>query len=399
MTVSGDYPEKRVCITGAGQSKVGRPSDKSAIALTVDACLAAIADAGLRPEEVDGLATYPGGVANGAGFAPVSATAAMFALGLKPTWIAASTEGHAHMGAIICAIEAIASGLCRHVLVFRTVAEASARQRARHAAVIGGGLNMAARVWDGQSWTVPYNALSASMLYGLYGTAYFAKYGATSEQLGAIAVNSRLMAALNPNAIYREPITIDDYLASRMISTQLRVFDCDTHIDGSTALLLSHRDAARDLRQPPIVIESMGMGISGFGEGRHTGDFTALPADAVAKMLWSRTELKPRDVDTAQIYDGFSILTLLWLEALGFCGRGEAASFVEGGTRIGLTGELPLNTSGGQLSAGRFHGYCHTYEACQQLWGRAGERQVKDAGVCAVSNGGFGYGALLLRRD
>ena len=116
-------------------------------------------------------------------------------------------------------------------------------------------------------------------------------------------------------------------------------------------------------------------------------------------MLWSRTDLKPSDVDTAQIYDGFSIHVLMWLESLGFCGRGEAAAFVEGGRRIGLDGELPMNTSGGQLSAGRFHGFGHIHEACQQLWGRAGERQVKDARVCAVANGGFGFGALLLKRD
>jgi acetyl-CoA acetyltransferase len=156
---------------------------------------------------------------------------------------------------------------------------------------------------------------------------------------------------------------------------------------------------ARDLARPPIEIEAMGMSLGGLGFGLHTGDFTALPADKAGAMLWSRTDLGPADVDVAQIYDGFSILTLLWLEALQLCGRGEAAAFVEGGARIGLDGELPLNTSGGQLSAGRFHGYGHTYEACLQLWGRGGERQVKDAKVCAVANGGFGYGALLLKRD
>jgi acetyl-CoA acetyltransferase len=116
-------------------------------------------------------------------------------------------------------------------------------------------------------------------------------------------------------------------------------------------------------------------------------------------MLWSRTDLKPADVDVAQIYDGFSIHCLMWLESLRFCGRGEAASYVEGGTRIGPDGELPMNTSGGQLSAGRFHGFGHTYEACLQLWGLAGERQIKDAQLCVVANGGFGFGALLLKRE
>ncbi len=390
-----EYAEKRVCISGAGQSAVGRPSRKSALQLTLDACLAAIEDAGLTPGEIDGLTTYPGPVGEG-GFSPVGATETMIALGLQPRWVGASTEGHAHMGAIFSAIQAIASGMCRHVLVFRTVAEASARMRARESSLMGGpGRSRATR---GNAWAAPYNALSAGNIYALYAQAYFAKYGATSAQLGAIAVNGRNMAALNPNAIYREKITLDDYLASRFISTPLRLYDCDTHIDGSTAILLSHRDTARDMKRTPIEIEAMGMSIGGLGIGLHQGDFSSLPADKAGEMLWSRTDLRPKDLDVAQIYDGFSILTLLWLEALQICKRGEAAAFVEGGTRIGLTGDLPMNTSGGQLSAGRFHGYGHIFEACTQLWGRAGERQVPGAKLCAVANGGYGYGALLLKR-
>jgi acetyl-CoA acetyltransferase len=392
-------PEKQVAITGAGQSEVGRPSNRSALQLTVDACLAAIADAGLTPADIDGITTYPGRAGDSGGFSPVGSTEAMLALGMDPVWVGASTEGHAHMGAIISAVQAIASGLCRHVLVFRTVAQATARARARTSTLLGAGAGGAARVDGANAWTVPYDALSPINIYALYAQAYFDKYGATAEQLGAIAVNGRAMAVHNPNAIYRKPLSLDDYLASRLISSPLRLYDCDSHIDGSTAILLSRRDVARDLAQPPILIEAMGMSIGGLGYGLHRGDFTALPADRAGAMLWSRTDLTPADVDVAQIYDGFSILTLLWLEALQLCGRGEAAAFVEGGRRIGLGGELPLNTSGGQLSAGRFHGYGHSYEACLQLWGKAGARQVKDAKVCAVANGGYGYGALLLRRE
>jgi acetyl-CoA acetyltransferase len=391
------YPEKQVCITGVGQSEVGRPSSRSALQLTLDACLEAIADAGLTPADIDGLTTYPGPSQDAGGFSPVGATETMLGLGLNPIWVGASTEGHAHMGAIISAVQAIASGLCRHVLVFRTVAQASARTKVRHSTVMGGGPD-AGRARGANAWTVPFNAYSAGNIYALYAQAYFDKYGATSEQLGAIAVNSRQMASRNPNAIYRTPITIDDYLASRVISSPLRLYDCDTHIDGSTAILFSRRDVAKDLARPPIEIEAMGMALGGLGFGLHQGDFTTLASERAGAMLWSRTDLKPSDVDVAQIYDGFSILTLIWLESLGLCGRGEAAAFVEGGSRIGLDGELPLNTSGGQLSAGRFHGYGHTYEACLQLWGRAGERQVRDAKVCAVSNGGYGYGALLLKQ-
>jgi acetyl-CoA acetyltransferase len=392
-----ELPEKKVCITGAGQSDVGRPSERSALQLTIDACTRAVADAGLSLRDIDGLTTYPGKAGDSGGFSPVGGTETMLALGIDPIWVGASTEGHAHMGAIISAVQAIACGLCRHVLVFRTVAQATARLRSKASTLLGG--ESASRVDGPNSWSLPYGAVSPVNGWALYAQAYFEKYGATQAQLGAVAVNGRKMAALNPNAIYRKPLSLDDYLSSRMISSPLRLYDCDSHIDGSTALVLSHRDAARDLPREPIAIEAISMALGGIGAGLHVGDFTSLPAEKAGAMLWSRTDLKPRDVDVAQIYDGFSILTLMWLEALQLCGRGEAAAFVEGGVRIGLDGELPLNTSGGQLSAGRFHGYGHTYEACQQLWGLGGARQVEGAKVCAVANGGYGYGALLLRKQ
>ncbi|WP_334183094.1 thiolase family protein [Novosphingobium sp.] len=391
MTV---HAEKLVRITGAGQSLVGRPSARSALQLTLDACAEAIADAGIALDEIDGLTTYPGPAGDGSGFSPVGATEVMLASGMRPIWVGASTEGHGHMSAIFSAIQAIASGMCRHVLVFRTVAEASARMIQAGAK----GASSPARAMRGNMWSAPFLALSPANTYALYAQAYRHRYGMTEAQLGAIAVNSRAMASLNPNAIYRKPISLDDYLDSRLISSPLRLYDCDTHIDGSTAILLSHRDAAGGLARDPIEIEAMGMALGGLGVGRHVGDFTSLPAEGVGKMLWSRTDLRPGDVDLAQIYDGFSILTLLWLETLGLCGQGEAARFVEGGSRISLKGQLPLNTSGGQLSAGRFHGYGHLHEACLQLWGKAGARQVARARTCLVANGGYGYGALLLKR-
>lgn len=394
------FPEKHVCITGIGQSEVARPSSKTPIALTVDACLAAIADAGLTPADIDGITTWPGPVQEPKGFSPVGSTEAMFALGLNPTWVGASTDGHAHMSAIFSAIQAIASGLCRHVLVFRTLGQASVMAASKltsgQANLIGG---KGERVSGGLAWNVAYNAISAANIYGLYAQSYFDEFGATSRQLGAIAVNGRAMAAHNPNAVFRKPLTIEEYLESREICSPLRLYDCDVPVDGSTALLFSAKDASRDLGRPPIEIEAMGMSIGGIGLGLYQGDFTHMPSDRAGEMLWSRTDLKPKDVDTAQIYDGFSIVTLMWMESLKLCGRGEAAAFVEGGSRIGLGGELPLNTSGGQLSQGRLHGYGHTYEACLQLWGRGGGRQVKDAKVSVVCNGGFGYGALLLKCD
>ncbi|MDE8652716.1 thiolase family protein [Novosphingobium album (ex Liu et al. 2023)] len=392
-----DLPEKLTCITGAGQSEVGRPSSRTALQLTADACLQAIADAGLKVSDIDGVATYPGKSAEGGGIAPVSPAEAAAVLGIDPRWILASGEGFSHMAPIFNAITAIACGLARHVVIFRTVAQATARLASRQSTLMAGERN--ARIEGNNAWTVPFNALSPINTFALYAQAYFDKYGATSEQLGAIAVNSRRNAAHNPNAIYRKPLSLEDYLASRVISSPLRLFDCDSHIDGSTAIVVSHRDAASDLRNPPLHIEAMGMAMGGLWVGKFAGDFTHLAADKAGAMLWSRTDLTPGDVDCAQIYDGFSIHVWLWLEALGMVGRGEAAAFVEGGRRIAIDGELPLNTGGGQLSAGRFHGYGHIHEATVQLWGRGGGRQVQDARTCLISNGGYGYGAMLLRRD
>ena len=389
--------ETRTCITGAAQSEVGRPSTRTALQLTADAMLAAIADAGLKPSDIDGVATYPGKFAEGGGIGPVSTAEAAEVCGFVPKWVLSSGEGHSHLSPIFHAAMAIAAGLARHVVVFRTVAQATARLASRQSTLMTGGRG--SRVDGNNAWTVPFDALSPINLFGLYAQAYFDKYGATSEQLGWIAVNGRRNAQHNPNAIYRKPLSIADYLASRVISSPLRLYDCDSHIDGSTAIVLSHVDAAKDMPNPPLHIEAMGMSAGGLWVGRVSGDFTSMEADRAGDMLWQRTDLTPRDVDCAQIYDGFSIHTLMWMEALKLVGRGEAAAFVDGGTRIAIDGELPLNTGGGQLSAGRFHGYGHTFEACVQLWGRGGGRQVRDPRTCLVANGGYGFGAMLLRRD
>lgn len=391
-----DRAEKQVCITGAAQSEVGRPSQRTALQLTLDACYAAVADAGLRMDQIEGIGTYPGKMSEGGGIAPVGTTEAAFALGIKPWYVISSGDGHSHLGPIFAAAMAIANGLARHVLIFRTVAQATARLASRQSTLLSGGRD---RVDGNNAWSVPFGAVSPVNTFALFAQAYFDKYGATAEQLGWIAVNGRRRAAQNPAAVFRKPLTIDAYLASRVISSPLRLFDCDSHIDGSTAIVLSHVDAAKDLKNPPLHLESIGMALGGLGAGVFEGDFTGWGADRAGEVLWSRTELKPKDVNCAQIYDGFSIHTWLWLEALGMVGKGEAAAFVDGGTRIDLDGELPLNTGGGQLSAGRFHGYGHIHEACVQLWQRGGERQVPGAKTALVACGGYGFGAMLLRRD
>jgi len=390
------FPEKQVAITGIGQTRAARPSPKSGLSLTIQACREALADAGLAAADVHGVSTYPGMRDDGLGFSPVSIAEVRHSFGMHLDWYSSANQDSAgHMSALFNAINAIAAGMTDHVLLFRTVTEATARLQSPEALTFGGG---AKRVWGMWSWPGAFNATSPATWYALYAQRHFQLYGTRPEQLGQIAVNGRRMAAHNPNAIYTKPLTIDDYLASPVISSPLRMLDCDAPIDGSTAIVLSRVDCAKDLRNPPLRFEAIGSSIARGGVTR-ADDFTSFGAEDAAAMMWSRTTLRPKDLDVAQVYDGFSVLTLHWIEALGLCGKGEAGAYLEGGTRIGLDGELPMNTSGGQLSAGRFHGYGHTHEACVQLWGRGGGRQVKDARAVAVSNGAFGHGCFVLVRD
>jgi acetyl-CoA acetyltransferase len=386
------YYEKDVAIVGIGQSKVARPASVSALSLTLDACLEAIQDAGLTAADIDGISCYPGMRDDDSGHSPVLLSEVRHALGVNARWYAApNTDSPGHMSAFFEAINAIAVGAARHVLVFRSIYEASARLKVKEALVVGKS-GRARGLWE---YAAPYNALSPATWYALWAARHFHEYGTTSEQFGWIAVNGRRMAALNPNAVYTSPLTLEDYLSSRIIATPLRIYDCDVPIDGSTAFVLSHASAARDTRNVPVRFEAIGTAIPSRSFYRPES-FTSFCMEAAASMMWSRTDLRPKHVQVAQIYDGISVLALYWLEALGFCRKGEAGSFLEGGARIALDGELPMNTSGGQLSAGRFHGFGHVHEACIQLWNRGGARQVRGASVCVVSNGNYGNGCMLL---
>jgi len=206
---------------------------------------------------------------------------------------------------------------------------------------------------------------------------------------------------LNPNAVYRDPLTMDDYLGARMISTPFGLYDCDVPCDGAIAIVLSHADAAPDTRRrDPLRIEALG----GQTVERWSWDQGFLDHEPLikgaAEALWARTDLKPSDVNVAELYDGFTFNCMCWLEFLGFCPVGEGGRFVEGGARIALDGELPLNTHGGQLSGGRLQGFSFLHEACVQLWGEGGARQVpRDPRVAVVSSGGGAPGgAILLAR-
>jgi acetyl-CoA acetyltransferase len=386
--------ERRAAITGIGQSDVGRRLGRDPLELTLDACLAAIADAGLTRRDINGLATYPGAMGGAPGFSGAGIAEVQDALRLELDWFSGGIEVPGQLGSVINACLAVACGLAKHVLCFRSVWESTA-QGAGSRAPIGGGAGEGGgrpprAVGTMMEYTLPFRAYSAANWIAMFAQRHFHEYGTTREQLAQIALNARKNAAGNPKAVYRDPMTLEDYFAARMISTPFCLFDCDAPVDGATAVIVSSAEAARDLRRPPLRVEAVGTALHGRPSWDQFDDLTTMAARDAGAMLWKRTELTPRDVDVAELYDGFSFITLSWLESLGFCGKGESGPFVEGGKRIALDGELPLNTNGGQLSGGRLHGYGFLHEACVQLWGDGGARQVPGAPRVAVAAAGGG---------
>jgi acetyl-CoA acetyltransferase/uncharacterized OB-fold protein len=393
---SNDRFEHRAVLSGVGRSRMGRRLMVDPLSLAVDACVAAVEDAGLSLEDIDGLSTYPG--AGGMGMSEGGTTAIEEALRLHPTWINGGGDLPGPGGSVIAAAMAVAAGLCRHVLCFRTVLEstfATLVAQGKIATPRGGGRVSGPM----QEWRAPFGALSAANWIAMNANQYLHRYGAPREMLGLIALNGRANAARNPAAIYRDPMTMDDYLSARPITSPFGLYDCDVPCDASIAVVVSAADVAGDLPHPAVRIEAVGTQILervSWDQGTLTHEPQVIGQSA---HLWSRTDVRPSEVDLALVYDGFTFNAISWIEALGFCDFGEAFDWLDGGRRIAIDGELPVNPHGGQLSEGRTHGFGFIYEAIQQLRHDAGERQVREARTAVVtSGGGTPSGVLLLRR-
>lgn len=380
-------------ISGVGQSAVGKFIDRSPLLLTLDAVKEALDDAGLTPADIDGVSTWPGRLETSLEMGPVGCDELIEAMRLNVTWYNGAYETAAQFSAIGDAVAAVKAGWARHVIAFRTVCQGSARRKpdefrsARPEGVTGAMAN-----------TLPFNAYSAANWIAQFASRHFHDYGTTREQLGQIAINARRNGALNPKAIFRKEITMDDYMSARMISSPLCLYDCDTLSDASTVVIVSAADTAKDCKNIPIRIDSVAQKLP----GRYTWDQPVEPACyPTGRRLWELSDYSVKDVDIGQLYDGFSFLTLQWIEALGFCPIGEGGRYLEGGHRIARTGEFPINTNGGQIAAGRTHAFGYVREAVRQLRGQAGETQVeKDMKVAVTGAGGGPLSmAMLLVRD
>lgn len=381
--------EHRVALTGVGRSAFGRRLGRTPLALSVEAARGAIDDAGLDASEVDGLCAYPGttglpGVSDG------GVRGLEQALELRPTWHCGAAEVPGQAGVVVAAMLAVAAGLCRHVLCVTSVSATALPRLRADGERIGG---------EGQ-WRLPFGAVSPAHWIALHASQYMERYRAGREALGWIAISARAHAARNPAALHRDPVDMADYLAARSITSPFGLLDCDVPCDGAVALVVSALDRARDLRHPPVRVDAVGTQMAE-PQSWDQGTLTHQPnLFGPAAHLWSRTSLRPADVDVALLYDGFTFNALCWLEALGFCGVGEGGDFVAGADRIGPGGVLPLNPHGGQLAAGRSNGFDNVGEAVLQLRGGADARQVPGAEVAvATSGGGIPAGCLLLTTD
>ncbi|MFT5034061.1 MAG: acetyl-CoA acetyltransferase [Bermanella sp.] len=393
--------EHKAIISGAAQSQVGRRLMRGELDLTLEACLRAIEDAGLSRDDIDGLASYPGKMGSPAGFSGPGTPTVQDSLRLQLNWHRAGPEGAAQYSPIIDAVAAVAAGYARHVLVYRTVTEASAQKGGRSGIGLDGGGSGVPRMDGELGQMLPFGAFSASNWVAWHCQRYMHEHKMSREQLAQISLNARRNAALNDSAIYRDELSLDDYLGARMISTPLCLLDCDVPADGATAFIISAADYAPDMKQPVLRFEAIGSALHGRPSWFQRSDLTTMAASDAAQQLWSRTSLRPADVDVAQLYDGFSWLTVMWLEALGFCEKGGAGAFIESGENIARDGKLPLNTGGGQLSGGRLHGFGLLYEAVVQLRGTAGKRQVAGDPRTAIAAAGGGplAGVVLLARQ
>jgi acetyl-CoA acetyltransferase len=378
----------RVAIVGAALSDCGRVDTKSPFELHYQAASRAIADAGLTKADIDGLGSTGMGL-----IAPVEIAEY---LGLRPTWIDGTGVGGAAWVVMAeHAVEAIQSGHAEViVLVYGSTTRADLKARRRTA-----NLNFGAR--GPVQFDAPYgHALIAK--YAMATRRHMYEYGTTIEQLAEIAVSSRYNAGLNPDAYYREPITIDDVQSSAMIADPLTKLHCCIRSDGGGAIVLTSEERAKDLPGTPVYVLGSGE-TSSHTTMSEWEDFTLSPAVRSGKLAFERAGLTPADVDVCQIYDAFTSMVLMSLEALGFCEIGEGGPFVEDG-KLRVGGALPTNTDGGGLSCCHpgMRGMFLMVEAVKQLRGAAGDRQVPDARIACVNGTGGWFsstGTLILGTD
>jgi len=361
------FPGK-AAIVGIGATNFSKSSGRSELHLAVEAAKYALQDAGLKPSDIDGFVTYDSDTS------PENDVARNLGVPEYRFFSRISHGGGAACGLVHQAAMAVTSGAADVVLCYRAFNERSGSR-------FGRGQQPDQRLVTadavGRSWYPPYGLVTPASWVAMFATRYMHVSGATSADFGAVAVADRKHAATNPKAwFYEKPITIDDHQNSRWIVEPLHLLDCCQESDGGVAFIVTTAERAKDLGGTPVIIEAAAQGASYDQESmtsyyRATDDLATLPEmNVVGRQLWEQSGLTPKDIQTAILYDHFTPFTLIQLEDLGFCERGEAKNFVKNGN-IELGGGLPLNPHGGQLGEAYIHGVNGILEAVRQVRGTA----------------------------
>lgn len=393
----GFIHQDRCSIVGIGASDYSKGSGRTALSLAAQASLAALQDAGVDVTDVDGIVRNYDDV--------VLHNDIVQALGLQGvSWFShAGGGGTAPASMVAQAVAAVLSGQATTVLVYRSLNGRSGRRSGLKwsddsAQTVGGEI-------EGRysEYFVPYGLTAPGQYYSLLARRHMIQYGTTSKQLGAIAVACRERALANPSAqMFGRKLTMADYLGSRMLADPLRLYDYCLETDGAAAFVVTSTERANDLAKTPAVIRAVAQGVGNNPQGGSMltalmrEDITSFPSKVVAERLYRLGGMGPNDIDVAQFYDCFTITLLVQLEDFGFCAPGEGGPFAE--TELGMTGRLPVNTSGGHLSEAYLQGMTHVLEGVRQVRGES-TSQVPDADVCLVTSGvPPATGALLLTK-
>ena len=382
----------QTCIVGIGHTEYSRDSGRSELKLACEAIGAAIADAGLTPADIDGITKYtmdnndPIDIARNLGMPELRYFAEVNYGG-----------GGGPVGTIMLAAMAVATGQAKAVVAFRAMNERSGRGTPRfgQAATAPGASGVA-------SYLAPYGLFSPAQMVALAARRHMHLYGTESRHFGEIAVTCRHHANLNPHAMmHGRPMSIEDHQASRMIADPLRLLDCCLETDGGAAVVITRADVAKDLRHPRVFIAGGGLGAGHWNHRSIVKDMDSPVSEStvIAKHVFRDARISHTDIDVLFIYDHFTPLVLMAIEDFGFCQRGEGKDFVANGRLRWPAGELPMNTSGGNLSEGYMHGMQNIVEAVRQLRGVA-RCQVKDARHAFVSAGNaVPTSAMILRNE
>jgi acetyl-CoA acetyltransferase len=371
-------------VTGVGETEYMRGTDRTPLSLQLEASLKAIADAGLKPTDIDGVIPYG-----------LGAVAEDFVtnFGIPDLRFSATTPmgGASAVAAIQCAVAAIHAGICHHVLL-------AIGRTGYSGGRIGARVQQMPQFRVVGEFEMPSGAIAPAQLYAPMARRHMEQYGTTSLHFAEIAVSTRDNALRNPSATMRRPITVEDHQNSRMISDPLRLLDCSLESDGGAAVVISATERARDLAKPPVLVMGVAEGHPDSPSAiTQRPDLTTLGLAKAAPHAFAMAGVTPADMDVAEIYDCFTYNVLCQIEDAGFCRKGEGGPFVASGA-IRFGGALPINTHGGLLSQAHMAGMNHVVELVRQLRGEAA-LQVPGAELGLVTGyGDMGDGSIAIMR-